>query len=327
MLFTYSQVKESSVVEVAGVGPETTQFLKLVNQGIELLMNRGDWPGITEPMQVCVRAGCITWPRIVHRVRRLNLCNHHTDVESSVWYRFIDQSYYSGCCGGLIDLGRQLQNIGRGPTYMDIPNGDYKVRAYPQKNADFGKKVKLFGLDSLGRQLQHKDTAGLWQDGIELVLKAPYAETTQFIRSPSRVLKDRTQGWVTLYAVDTAGVQIDIARYAPTETNPAYSRDRLTGCSCPDGMFVNALVKLAFVPVSGVDADDEVVLAPSLTALEHAVHAVKLGQAGDVAGRVEYMTLAVLEANHVLDNETPQEDAPVNTSFRGHECVGLQNVI
>jgi hypothetical protein len=87
---------------------------------------------------------------------------------------------------------------------------------------------------------------------------------------------------------------------------------------------VLALVKLKFIPVV---ADTDLVLIPSTMALKYAIQSVKYGDSQNADEAMKYMAMAIRELNHVMDNQIPQEDAAINTSFAGYERVGYQSVL
>lgn len=327
-LQTLGQIKNSRIIQIAGVCKTGPEFRQFVNDGTQLLLERGDWPGLLIPMQVCLRNGCVVWPRSVGRVRRLSIC-HRTIRADNFWWNYVDTGDYKTCCGQDLDI-RRLTNMGRSPTYNDIPGlGLWKIRVTATKATDIGKTVTIFGLDSNGQILRHKDSDNLWQEGLVLALQKPHGESPMYVRQIDRVWKDVTQGDVFLFAYDPArDLWWDLARYAPDEENPGYAKDDLKSCGCCNGanppQSVVALVKLQFVPVTN---DNDLVLCPSLMALKLVIQGIKRAEGGDNRGYTENLLLAVNELNHVLDNETPPEDAPINPHFAGHECVGFQTVI
>lgn len=327
-LKTFRQIKDSRIIEIAGVCKDSPEFRQLVNDGVEILLERGDWPGLEVPMQACVNNGCIVWPRQVGRIRRMNICNRTIRVDN-FWWNYVDTGDYKTCCGQALDIQR-LTNMGHSPTYNDIPGlGLWKIRVSPTKAADVGKTVTIFGLDSNGQTLRHKNDSNLWEDGLVISLQKPYGESPMYIRQIDRVFRDETQGDIFMFAYDpTRDMWWDLAKYAPDEVNPSYAKDNLYGCGFPCGenapRSVVALAKLQFIPVNH---DNDLVLCPSPMALKFAIQAIKAGEADDDAAYASKILLAVNELNHILDNETPPEDAPINSHFAGHECIGFQRCL
>jgi hypothetical protein len=251
---------------------------------------------------------------------------------NNYWWDFVDREDYTQWCGMCFD-NNWLTNTGYSALYQDVPNGDWLVRAYPTDSTDVGKTIKIFGLDGYGQRLMEKDSSGTWVDGLTITLAIPYGSTSVYVRQIERVIKQETEKPVFLYAYDPArDMLIDLAKYDPSETNPWYARDRLrTGCcnnlingTTQTPFSVLALVKLKFIPVV---ADTDLVLIPSTMALKYAIQSVKYGDSQNADEAMKYMAMAIRELNHVMDNQIPQEDAAINTSFAGYERVGYQSVL
>jgi len=346
LLKTFGEVRKSRVLQVAAACSNSDEFASLVNEATDILMQRGDWPGTIVPIRLCVRRGCVVWPRYVQRVRRINRCNTPLKV-GNIWFDFVDKENYLDWCGrgyyswGLNEItGNRfgssltqgtLVSQGRVPTYNDVPGGNpCYIRAYALNPADKGKTVTIFGIDGNGQPLRHQDpTSGDWWDGVIISLDIPFSSTSVYVQRIDAVVKDATQFNVPLYAYDPiTNTMLDLAIYEPSETNPSYAKDRLIDSAHPDcncEFTIIALVKLAFIPVS---IDTDYVLIPSTNALKKAVQSIKAGEAGDIAKQEAFMQSAVNELNMVLNNEQPLEQTTVNEGFMGeHEGLGVQAVI
>lgn len=327
-MLTFGQIKCSRLNEVAAATSDSENFRSLLNEAIEALLNRGDWRGTLQPIYVCVRNGCVTWPRYVHAVRKLNHCNREIQV-NNIWYQFVERDFYSNWLGmdywNVVrplngnEQFRQMNSTGYFSTYNDVPSPSY-INAYPSALQDIGKKVTIFGFDSNGLPLRHQDSDGNWCEGSVITLAAPYGQTLDVIRSGSiRVLKDETQGEVRLYAQDyNTATLTDLAVYAPTETTPNYARYRLHGgrhcwnandADTGDRCYgVLALVKVEFIPVKH---DSDIVLIDNIQALKFAVQSIKYSEAGDVGNAELFMGKAVRELNLELRNEMSDSSIPV----------------
>lgn len=341
LLKTFAEVKASRVLEVSGACADDSTFKSLVNEATDILMQRGDWPGTIVPIRVMVRNGCITWPRYVQRVRRINRCTVPLKV-GTLWYDFVDrdnyalwcgQAYYScrdeSCFGTSCSTGT-LAAQGRVPTYNDVPtthNTQY-IRAYCLSPLDVGKTVTIYGVDGNNQPLRHLNaTTGEMEDGHVITLAIPYGSSSTYVQRIDAVTKEATRSRVPLYAYDaTSDTLLDLAIYEPGETNPSYAKDRLSSCcDCTTQFTVIALVKLAFIPV---EYDTDYVLIPSTNALKKAVQSIKYGESGEIEKQEAFMQASVNELNHVLNNENPFEQTSVNTGFMGEsQGVGLQAVI
>ena len=312
-----------SIPEIAQVPPQSVEFARLINDAIRRFGRRGDFKGTTVPIYTCVKNGCVVWPRYVGSVRKINQCHRHIPVKNN-WYEFMEfapnwrTSYWYGW------LGQRPHAIeqGRAPVYATIPSGWTTVRAYIESPLDTNKTVTLFGEDSTGQPLTTKGI-GPWVDGIKKSLAVPYVEWTN-IRRIDRVMKDKTNGPVRLYATDGTNI-IDIAYYEPSETRPDYVRTQISLRNCQDcatGSGVIGIVKLQFVPVS---ADSDLVIINNIDALELMVQSIKFGRAGDTANAEKYEAMAIREGNLQLWDEDNQDDAtPVDIDAMGGTRLGQQ---
>lgn len=330
-LLTLAAAKASRIKEVTQSCSSSDEFLSLLNEATKRLMQRGDWAGLMVPIYICVRQGCVTWPKYISKVRRINRCNNEVKV-GNLWYDFInknspDANYYASGIGGnpAPDLYR-LVNKGNAPTYSDIAGDARTVRVYPSVPQDVGKTVKIFGVDNNGQPLR-ENVNDIWVDGQTLTIALPYAESTGFVRRIDRVIKDATQGNVRLYAYDTVNLVLeDLANYDPSETLPNYERDQviLGNTCCSSSKSVTALVKLRYVPAV---SDTDLVLISNTTALKFMIQAIKLEEGGDRNGARECVLGAVAELNLELDDESPRDQTPVDSGFMGGSYIASQRMI
>src|SRR5262249_10176007 len=110
------------------------------------------------------------------------------------------------------------------------------IRAYPERQADVGKTITIYGVDSNGQELFTKQN-GDWLPGVVLTLAIPFVSTPFTLRTITRVQKDVTKGKVRLFQYDaTNNVLLDCAVYSPDETTPAYQHTVINAfnnsCNC-----------------------------------------------------------------------------------------------
>lgn len=341
-LLTFGDLKASSIINIAGVTPSSSDFRRFVNESTRRLLARGDWEGTVVPMLACIdRGSCVVWPRYVGSVRQLNFCNQHVPIknvwwdflpydrhlgwESNDWYRWTSGPWFSG---------KSMVNQARSPVFQDIQGDGRTVRVYPESSFDNGKSITIFGEDTNGERLMTRG-AGAWTDGLKLVIQAtpsqPYTETPVNIRRIDRVLKDQTTAPVRLYAYYAAGnVLEDIAYYEPTETRPNYLRSRLSlpcvsnSCNGTANSLrsVIALVKLEYVPIV---TDTDLVLIGNSIALKHMIMCIQSEEAGDLDRARMYLTMAVDELNQDLKDTNSDTQIPVDLGELGHNQHFLGN--
>lgn len=327
-MISFGELKTSSAINVAGVTPNSDEFRRLVNESVRRLLSRGDFSGTVVPIYTCITNGqCVVWPRYVGNVRQLNTCRRNHVPIANMWWDFLPYdrhlSWHSHEWWGWMGSKTSMVNQNRTPVFQDILGDGRTIRAYSDSPLDDNKSVWIFGEDNNGQALMTKGI-GPWKDGLQLVLKAPYVETPINVRRIDRVIKDRTNGPVRLYAWNSsASVLEDVAYYEPSETHPSYLRSRLSlpcsTCSSssttasPQGVI--ALVKLAFVPVF---ADTDWVMIDNITSIKHMIQCVRCEESQDFETARVYLNMAVDELNQDLANDNPETQIPVDFGELGH---------
>lgn len=314
MLATLAQAKTSSIRNIAGCCPDSSQFRQLINDATRRLMRRGDWQGTIVPIHVCAKNGCVTFPRYVDQVRAVNRCSVPMPV-TGLWYRFLDHGDYL-CCLTANTPPLGLSAYGTMPTYNSVFGDGRFIRAYPDCKADVDaeKTITIFGVDNSDMPLRTNNGDGTYSEGWTLTLALPYVSTTDYVRRIDRVLKDTTQCNVRLFAYDaTLDALEDLAVYEPSETNPQYQRYTLqvgccTGTACGDSKSIVALVKLRFIEAL---ADTDLVLIENLDALKLMVQAIKCEEQGERAKAREHEMDAIRELNLDLANAVPEAQVSV----------------
>ena len=313
MLETLSSVRSSGALNIAGVCPTSDEFTRLVNEATSRLMRRGDWSGTALPIYVCIKRGCVVFPRYVLQVRKLNYGRHPVSVKNN-WYEFFDTRSWRGACGAKAGVIGQSQT----PVFQDVQGEGRLIRAYTRVQNDVGKTIKIFGVDNSGQPLTEK-VAGTWVQGITLTLAIPFVSSSVFVRRIDRVLKDETEAPINLYAYNsTDDVLEDLAQYDGSETNPSYSKYQINICggngACGDSFPITAMVKLRFVPVKNAD---DLVLIGNLDALKDMMQSIRLREAGDSDGANTFEASAIRELNLQLRDESPEDEMPVDFGETG----------
>lgn len=315
MFKTLAEAKADDLKTVAGSCPNSADFLRILNKSVRQLMIRGDWKGTVVPIHVCIKRGCVVWPRYVAQVRKLNYCRTMPLPINGLWWSFLNYDTYHTWCPP------------HSPTYH-VHGGQYTavqqdlmgnrlVRAYPdaRKDIDDGKTVTIFGLDENGQPLRTRQHDGSYTDGVVITLAAPFGSTSVFVSRIDRVLKDATTGMVRLFAYDaTLDVLEDVAVYEPSETNPQYVRQQVhmpctCGTHCGDSKAVLALVKLQFVPAS---ADTDLVLIQNLDALKDFIQSIKAKEANNTELAAQFEASAIRELNLELQDAQADDQLPVS---------------
>lgn len=353
---TFGQVKNSSVGRIAGVCPDSSQFAEFVNEAVERLMTRGDWAQTLVPIHMCIKGGCVTWPRFVGSIRRMRICGnpvpvtnlYSTYLERDNWPNWFDfpniGSWGNLGNGSWGSLGRSynLQSIidgankvGYYSTYNDPPTGETRyIRAYPQFPEDIGKIVTIYGKDENGQPLVTKTTDSdgnvTYPLGAQITIANPFGSTAVPVQGPiDRVLiEEGTVGRIWLYAYDpVADSLFDLAVYQAGETNPTYERMRIPSCgtstagSCSRS--VMALVKLKFIKVVN---NDDLILIPNIGAIKTMYQAIIFEDANDDERSARYEARAIRELNLQLRDQYPDEQTSVSVEPFNSVGIGRQSM-
>lgn len=325
-MLTLADIQTSQFQEASGFCTSSSDFKALVNDAVEELMHRGDWPGTIIPIRVCVRNGCVTWPRYVSQVRKINVCGGSAPVQNQ-WYQFMvhgrqrssDWRWSSWNWRGSCGPEKQMLMQFRAPTYNDVYGNECYLRVYPDCVEDAGATVMVFGLDGYGQPLKTRNSDGTWSLGITITVPTittdtPYGSSSTPVSRIDRVVKSETNCNLRLYAYDpTNDWMYDLAIYEPSETNPSYLRYQLDGrsewnyqiCSSSSTCLqtVIALVKLANLPIQ---VATDLVIIDNKRALLCAIRALKAEEAGNYAQSKIEWGAAIESLNRQLEDYSPE---------------------
>ena len=268
-MLTFADVKaDLRMREVVNCCPNSEDFKSLVNSGVRRLLNRGDFEGTVAIVGMCLKSDCVTWPRFVKTVRKLNICNQPVPTANG-WYAFLNSpTFRTPRFWGGSSLNFANMDIGPAPTYDQVKGENQKVRLYTFCQNDIGKVTRIYGRDSNGQPLAEKDANGDWIEGVSLVAAIPFVSTSMDVQAIDRVQREKTQCHQKMYAFDTVNSTLrDLADYQTSETNPSYFRTKLAGKCCSNSCnglaSIVAEIKLAFIPV---ESDNDLVLISNLDA-------------------------------------------------------------
>lgn len=308
--------------QISGVCTTSDDFRDILNDVVQVLMERGSWWNTLRVLRGCIYNGCITWPRQVGTVLAMNRCGQSIPPKNQ-WYDFDavlpEHVHHWNRCGVLpCSADIALADRGTSPVFNQIPCLLPKfLRFYITEASDVGKTITIFG-KSGGIEVVTTRSDGTVQPGLVVSLAIPFVTTSIAFDSVDRVIKDATDGPVYGYQFD--GINIfPLAVYAPTETLPDYRTSKIESIGCVNNCAswpsqISAFVKLQFIPV--VHDDDEVQI-DCIEALALGIQSIKLSDAFDSAGAEGMMSRAVHVLNLQLRNKLPIDQIPVNFAAQG----------
>lgn len=294
---TVGTIKTNGIPAYLSMCPDDPRLIQWLNQAREQLINRavGGWWGQTVSAKFCYDDGCIVWPREVGFIHAVSVCGVPIPVRNGWWQYIQNLNHVENCecrcgCNEGPSLGFDETMV---PTQSPIKGTGKSIRVYPSDVADAGKKMIFQGYDKNNIWVR-TTIGGVVSDGEQVTLALPYVDTVTewYPGSPTGVIRDATSYRVLVYehniVLDTDRL---IATYQPDETLPSYRRSilpglsRITcapvGCDCDERPTVQAIVKLAYAPVS---VDNDWVYPGNPLAIQYAMMGRKRDSENDDAG-------------------------------------------
>lgn len=331
-MLTFGQFKEGRARRISGMCPDSEDFAQFTNDATRELMKRGSFSNTLRRLHTCVYNGCLVWPRFVGTVLAFQKCGNSIPPRNQ-WFGFssvlaedlreFGRGDWNGQCRGAY----ALEALGTTPVLAQPPClNDRYARFYPTRLADVGKIITIFGIDSNGQVIRSARSDGIYRDGVELTLAAPYVQSPMLIRRIDQVVKALTQGDVSGLWSDGSNLYT-MAFYAPSETNPEYVIDKVAGCwtnntYCGPSQ-VSALIKLKFAPV---EYDDDLILIDNEDALAMGIQALKLQDSYDAQGAELLWAQAVKNLNHQIRTLMPVDTIPRRAQTQGTADLRKQSI-
>lgn len=320
MKLTLADIRQSDLPNTVGLcAGDLPQIAAIVNRATQRLLHAGGENGFWGCWQrvafvVSIASPSITLPRSLARAVNMDVCKTPIRIQNE-WYEFLPGGIGLQVPSTAADWCGTLEGYDRGtvPTMTDLTATNQRLRIYASDPRDVtgGAKLLITGLDANGLQIY--STLGADNvNGFTLTCANPFATTAFIVTAVQSIQKDITFGDITLKQVDaTTGAEVTLARFGPTETNPAYRRYLITklpgSCCCATQggiVTVTALCKLQFVPVY---LDTDQLLIGNIEALIEECQAIRYAKMDSPNG------LALAAQHHraaikLLQNEQRHEE-------------------
>ncbi len=319
------------VAEVLSLCDDDPRVLSYTNRATERLLYRGKWKGTILRYQVCVTAGCVTWPRNIETIEKAAICNRPVNSRNK-WYEFL------GAGPGVLSG----QNIGIETfvdqdevcAFDDVRGTGKKLAVYCDRREDAGKYINLQFYDG-GAQWVTSTFGGEVIDGEQIALAPAFATyvttvNTCMANGLVRVVKDLTVGTVRLYEYDTVALTYrPLGYYENDELVPLYRRSLIPclsggGTCCPaptatSPVSVTVMAKLRFIPVLK-DTDFLVISYPD--AIRLAAQAVLKEENGKIQEADAYWGMAFACLNDQLSHhEGSGATVPIQIQYQNSPAV------
>lgn len=321
-MLTLSQVQNSTVANIAGVGPTSQQFIDYVNEAVKILIDKGEWFGTVKAMVGTTYRGCMIWPSGVTAVYAMNSRGRHVNV-SNYWYEFVE---WNGQHGHDFENvvrplnGRRPESIVRFSGTVPVFNNPtaaapFQIQATAGLASDYGKTVTIYGQDSNGVEVFSLRNDGTTQRGYLMTLGG-LSVTSMAFSNVTAVAKDITTAPVTLWVYSpSTPMQTPVAIYQGWETSPAYLCSDLRGGGnyCFNGQpiphCIEALVSLSATPVA---QPSDLIPIDNLDAIKMMVQSVRAREGNDTGDADQLELTAVRRLNAELQKRFPYQLTPIN---------------
>jgi hypothetical protein len=275
-------------------GPDDASVPARVNEICERFFVSGRWKGMLAEVDLDATQGYVTLPRRCESILGITV-QKAPRTPFSRWYSFVSggpgevsNSSYSGP-DLVVDAGDNH------PTYRDSPYESFRLRVKVPNSSDrdTANYVMFKGTGADGNFVHRSDGS----EGLQLIISGAENTTTEYFSSLNSVTKPLTNGYLTLWAVNSANQETQIGDYEPGETSIAYRRYRVLRADQSEAPTVRALCKRRFVPV--LSEDDEVVPG-NMGALKLGLISLKYEDTNDLERSNEYFTKALSLLNAEL---------------------------
>lgn len=270
----------------SGYCPDDPRVAACINKAVDRLMIKAPADASTCRMRFCVTNGCVTLPREVKHLIKMNVCSTPGQIHNR-WYEFLaggpgSLDFSSTSRINFVDMGDGFR------THTDIitPRNILVVQDVAE---DEDASILIRGADENGKEVI---TDGVLGEEVELDPDPTVTHyTTHKFSTITSIVKPITNGYVYLSAYDPDDItpRFDIATYHPYEERPSYRRYFVTGGNTNYTTIV-ALAKLRFIPTI---ADSDTLLVQNLPAIESMMQAINYYNAGDTDNGKEYEVMAV----------------------------------
>jgi hypothetical protein len=291
---TLAQARQLLHQHISPNGPDDASVPGRINEACERFFVSGRWKGMLVEVDLDASQGYVTLPRRCEAILGITV-DSAPRTPFSRWYSFVPggpgQVTSSGHCGPelILDAGDNH------PIFRDSPYDSFRLRIKVPSTSDrdTGNYVVLKGTDADGNPVYSADGS----EGLLLNLASAENTTTQYFSSLTGVFKPLTNGYLTLWAVNSAGAETQIGEYEPGETNIGYRRYRIVRAENAATPVVRALCKRRFIPVLS-ESDD--IIPDNMGALKLGLISLKYEDTNDLERATEYFQRALSLLNAEL---------------------------
>ena len=308
---TLAQARQLLHQHISPNGPDDALVPLRINEACERFFVSGRWKGMLVEVDLDASQGYVTLPRRCEAILGITV-DKAPRTPFSRWYSFVPggPGQVSNASHGGTDL--ILDAGDNHPVFRDPPYESFRLRVKVPSTSDrdTGNYVVLKGNDADGNPVYSADGS----EGLLLNLTAESNTSTQYFSSLTGVLKPLTNGYLTLWAVNSANEETQIGEYEPGETNIGYRRYRIVRAENAATPVVRALCKRRFIPVLSENDD---IIPDNMGALKLGLISLKYEDTNDLERATEYFTRALSLLNAELREQRGSQFNPIRLSPHG----------
>jgi len=274
-----------------GHSPEEQIVVDAINEATNWLIPKVKGGYIFCRYSFNITGNIITLPRECISLIKLRVNNEISHINNR-WFEFI------GYGTGGLDYGGgywcDVAYMGRGfPTITNLSRPS-KLLVYSEIEEP-SKFITIIGYDENGKRIEEK---------LKIQKTEPFYTQSSFIKIEA-IEKDMTEGYVYLSSFDSStNDRINLGVYAPSETNPSYTRYYIRGGG--NAQQGTGIVRLGYIPVY---KDTEPLIIQNLPALSLMLKALHNYKTGDIQKAQAYEMNAI----RLLDEQIEAEEPLSNT--------------
>jgi hypothetical protein len=271
-----------------GFSPEEPIVVVMINRATNWLLPKIKGGNIFCRYRFTINNSILTLPRECESLIKLRVNDRISNINNR-WFEFM------GYGSGGLDYGggywSDTAYLGNGfPCFADpvYPSNLIVISEEEETN----KNMTIRGRDEFGKEIE---------ETISICKKEPFYTSKKF-KKIENIIKSTTNSYVVLSTFDEKTTdRINLGYYAPSETNPSYTRYFIRG----DKEVLNAvgIVRLAFVPINN---DNEPLLIQNLPALSLMLKSLHYYTTGDIQKGQAYEGQAIRLIEEQIENEEPQ---------------------
>lgn len=291
---TLAQARQLLHQHISPNGPDDASVPSRINEACERFFVSGRWKGMLVEVDLDASQGYVTLPRRCEAILGITV-DKAPRTPFSRWYSFVPGGPGQVSNSAHVGPDLILDAGDNHPIFRDPPYESFRLRVKVPSTSDrdTGNYVVLKGTDADGNPVYSADGS----EGLLLNLTTESNTSTQYFSSLTGVLKPLTNGYLTLWAVNSQNQETQIGEYEPGETNVGYRRYRIVRADNAASPVVRALCKRRFTPVLSENDD---IIPDNMGALKLGLISLKYEDTNDLERATEYFQRALSLLNSEL---------------------------